>query len=93
MKYKALSNFVKENRTTKPKDLIKMLNKKLTGLYNYYGISGNFLWLKRIFNYVKRILKKWLNRRSQRGKLSWEKYEKLIKCCPLKIPTISYKLW
>lgn len=36
---------IKVNRDTKPKDLVKQLNKILTGYYNYYGISFNFNWL------------------------------------------------
>lgn len=93
MKYNALKEFVKVNRTTNPKDLIKQLNKKLMGLYNYYGISGNFKWLNNIYNFIIRILKKWLSRRSQRGELSWEKLHRMIKYNPLVKPTIKYRLW
>lgn len=92
-KYKALKEFVKINRTTKPKDLIKQLNKKLVGLYNYYGISGNFNWLENIRKFTIRILKKWLNRRSQRGKLSWEKLQRIIEYNPIVKPEIKFHLW
>lgn len=93
LKYKGLLDFIKLNRTTKPKDLIKQLNKKLIGLYNYYGISGNYNWLANIYNFVKRILKKWLSRRSQRGKISWSKLDRTIQYNPLVKPKICFQLW
>lgn len=93
LKYKALLDFIKVNRTTQPEDLIKQLNKKLIGLYNYYGISGNFRWLNNIYNFVKRILKKWLSRRSQRGEISWTKLNGIIEYNPIVKPKISFQLW
>ncbi len=93
LKYKAILDFVKINRTTKPEDLIKQLNKKLTGLYNYYGISGNFRWLSNIYNFVIKVLKKWLSRRSQRGKISWSKLDGIMKYNPIIKPKISFQLW
>lgn len=93
LKYKAILDFVKKNRTTKPEDLIKQLNKKLTGLYNYYGISGNFRWLSNIYNFVIKVLKKWLSRRSQRGKISWSKLDGIMKYNPIVKPKISFQLW
>ena len=70
-----------------------LLNKKLIGLYNYYGISGNFRWLNNIYNFVKRILKKWLSRRSQRGEISWTKLNGIIEYNPIVNPKISFQLW
>lgn len=92
LKYKGLLDFIKLNRTTKPKDLIKQLNKKLIGLYNYYGISGNYNWLANIYNFVKQILKKWLSRRSQREKISWSKLDRTIQYNPLVKPKICFQL-
>ena len=86
-------NFVKENIILDYKELIKQLNKKLIGLYNYYGISGNYYWLYKLYNYVKRLLRKWLSRRSQRGKVSWNKMNRIVEYCPLVKPRITYPLW
>lgn len=84
---------IKLNRNAKPKDLIKQLNRKLTGYYNYYGISFNFEWLEEIYYYTLNQLRKWLSKRSQRGKLSWEKMRNIIKYNPIVAPRITYKLW
>ena len=59
LRYKGLLDFIKTSRTMKTKDLIKQLNKKLIGIYNYYGISGNFKWVDKIYKCVARTLKKW----------------------------------
>ena len=53
LKFNAIKEFIKENRTTKPKDLIKRVNRKLIGLYNYYGISGNYKWLESIYIFTR----------------------------------------
>ena len=88
-----LKDFVKLNRDTKSKDLIKQMNKKLIGIYNYYGISGNYLWMINLYKYVCKIIKKWLSRRSQRGKLNWEKFYRIVNYSPLVKPKVVFKLW
>ncbi len=93
LKYRAILDFIKINRTTKPEDLIKQLNKKLIGIYNYYGISGNYRWLNNLYNFVIKELKKWLSRRSQRGEINWSKLSGIIKYNPVVKPKISFQLW
>ena len=93
LKFNAIKEFIKENRTTKPKDLIKRVNRKLIGLYNYYGISGNYKWLESIYIFTKMLLKKWLSRRSQRGIINWEKMNRIIEYNPIVKPKISFNIW
>lgn len=88
-----IKEHIKLNRDVKPKDLIKQLNRKLTGYYNYYGISFNFKWLEEIYYYTLNQLKKWLSRRSQRGIITWKKMKAIIAYNPLVTPRITYKLW
>ena len=88
-----IKEHIKLNRDAKPKDLIKQLNRILTGYYNYYGISFNTSWLKEIYQYTLLQLKKSLSRRSQRGIMTWEKYHAIIDYSPLVSPRITYKLW
>ena len=93
LKKQNIKEFIKQNREAKSKDLIKALNRRLIGYYNYYGISLNFNWLKEIYIYVLIELKKWMSRRSQRGKITWEKMRRIIEYCPLERPKITYSLW
>ena len=51
---------------------------KVRGHYAYFGISGNSVSLKRFLYLVRRIWIKWLRRRSQRHKLTWEAAARLL---------------
>ena len=93
VKKQNIKEFIKQNRNVKPKALIKALNRKLVGYYNYYGISFNLSWLREIYDYVMKELKKWLSRRSQRGNITWDKMNAIIKYSPLVKPKITYSLW
>lgn len=88
-----IKNYIKERMHIEPKELIKGLNKKLIGYYNYYGISFNTKWMQAIYYYTVVLLKKWLSRRSQRGKLTWEKMKRILEYEPLVKPRITYSLW
>lgn len=88
-----IKKFIRLNIDTKPKDLIKALNRRLIGYYNYYGISFNMKWLREIYNYTLVELKKWLSRRSQKGKITWDKMLRIINYSPLAKPKITYSLW
>jgi RNA-directed DNA polymerase len=66
---------------------------KLRGHYGYYGVSGNsrMLWK---FGYVTlRAVQKWLNRRSQRRRFSWERLNAYRKHYPLPRPRIVYWMY
>lgn len=56
---------------------------KLRGHFNYYGIRGNSVSINRFAYEVRRIWKKWLGRRSQRAKMTWEKFNRLQQRYPL----------
>jgi len=50
------------------------LSRKLQGHYAYYGITGNARALVRFLHEARRLWRKWLNRRSWRGGMTWEKF-------------------
>jgi hypothetical protein len=72
--------------------LVEALNTRLRGHYNYYGVIGNYRSLWSYFNQVYRLLKKWLGRRSQKSRMTWEKYSALLKRFPLEAPWITESL-
>lgn len=61
----------------------RILGSKLRGHYGYYGITGNFRAIARFREEVKRVWQKWLNRRSQRSSMDWERMTRLLKRYPL----------
>ena len=85
---KRFTEWCKENRNLKPRILFRRLNAKLRGYYNYYGVYGNDKSLMQFFQQVKRILFKWLNRRSQRRSYNWEGFKQLLKHYRIEQPRI-----
>ena len=60
-----------------------VLSRKLLGHYAYYGITGNARSLASFRNQVERIWRKWLLRRSQRAKLTWDRFSAFLRRFPL----------
>ena len=67
------------------------MNAKLRGYYNYYGVIGNYESLKEFFYHVKRILYKWLNRRSERRSYNWKGFNELMDHFGLLKPRITQR--
>jgi group II intron reverse transcriptase/maturase len=65
------------------------LAQKLRGHFGYYGITGNFEALQRFRQAVQRAWQKWLNRRSQRARMDWERMNRLLERFPLPRPHIT----
>jgi hypothetical protein len=63
------------------------------GHFNYFGIRGNFRSLLLVIEQVKRIWYKWLCRRSQRKRLTWERFADLLRDFPLPRPRIMVRIW
>jgi group II intron reverse transcriptase/maturase len=72
------------------KEQHEQLCRKLRGHYGYYGITGNFRALARYFHLARRAWRKWLDRRSQRARMSWDKFERLIQRYPLPPPRVVH---
>lgn len=70
-----------------------MLKRKLVGHYNYFGVNGNIEALTRVRLGVMRAWQKWLNRRSQRGRMGWKRFNELLRAHPLPAPRIAVQVW
>ena len=77
----AFTEWCKEMRNKRLRRLFPKLIAKLRGYNNYYGLIGNYSSLSKFHEQVKRILYKWLNRRSQRRSFNlvefsacWKRY-------------------
>lgn len=93
-KKQAVKEWLKESvRIYKIPYLIKKLNIKLQGTFRYYGISDNYDWMMKFRRYVIYQLREQLNRRSQKGKISWEKMYKILEYNPIVQPKIYHSMW
>jgi len=61
----------------------RTLGSKLRGHYGYYGIIGNFQAIARFREETRRVWQKWLNRRSQRRSMRWDRMQRLLERYPL----------
>ena len=64
----------------------KALTLKLRGHYQYYGITGNSRAINHFRLEVMKAWWRWLCRRSQKSRISWEQFNRLLKRYPLPPP-------
>jgi group II intron reverse transcriptase/maturase len=69
------------------------LARKLTGHYGYYGITGNLDGLKHFHHEVERIWREWLDRRSHRARMGWERFKRLLKWLRLPQPRVVHSVY
>ena len=69
-----LKKWVKENRNTQFDEFMKALNKKLTGSFNYYSLSGMIKEVRNLWHHSLYVTFKWINRRSQRRSFKLERF-------------------
>jgi len=94
MKCKEMNDWLRKIRNfKKAKEWWPVLQAKLRGHYQYYGVSGNMRSLRRFYSLTLRMTLKWLNRRSQRKSFSWERFYKYLEHYPLPRPKIVHNLY
>lgn len=93
-KCRDMNNWLREIRNRlKTKDWWKILAAKLRGHYQYYGVSENYVTIVKFHRLTIQMVRKWLNRRSQKRNMSWEKFEKYLEHYPLPLPKIVHKFY
>ena len=85
--------WLKENRTMPIKELMRKLNRKLVGTYNYYAVSDNKKSISNFHYEIRRLVFKWLNRRSQRKSFNWDKFVIFLRKYNIVRPRIKVDLY
>ena len=88
----SLATFTAWIRITRHRPLrviLQTLKVKYRGYWNYYGVIGNSASLTQFFYRSKRILFKWLNRRSQRSSYTWTGFQAMLDQVGISAPRIS----
>lgn len=83
---KKVSRWCRVNRHQPLAEQRKALTVKLRGHYQYFGITGNSKRLHLFYRQVQRTWHRWLNRRSQRDDMPWERFTLLLQRLPLPEP-------
>lgn len=68
---------------------VDAINSFLAGHFNYYGLPGNRQRLQALHYLVERLWRRYLGRRSQNGKVNWEKMKDLFRQFPLCRPRLK----
>ena len=77
-KLKALSGCLAALRTLGGKAMLEYVRRHLQGHIQYFGVSGNMRSLKQYGYQAARLLYKWLNRRSQRRSVAWDRFLQVV---------------
>ena len=93
-KCKAMNAWLKAIRNqVKTKEWWKILKAKLRGHYQYYGVSENSDGIVRFYKATVRLVRKWMNRRSQKRKMNWDRFTKYLEHYPLPKPKIMHSFY
>ena len=65
---------------------------KLRGWFRYHGVRNNYRALKAVFACAGRAWRYWLRRRSSKGTVNWEKFDRLCLSYPLPRPRIIHNI-
>lgn len=75
-KLSEMKSFIRNHRHEK--DLIDRVKRATQGYLNYFAIPDNSKRISQFVHEVRRMLFKWLNRRSQRRSFTWDEFGQLL---------------
>jgi len=91
---KTMNMWLKQTRNRMKAKLIwTRLASKLRGHYNYYGISANSRSINNFHHQTRKLVFKWMNRRSQKQSFNWETFNRYTKLYPLPKPSLTFNLY
>ncbi len=88
----ALWLWCKKNRHMNLLRQHSILCSKLRGHFQYFGVRCNMRSMETVFHHVRRGWRYWLNRRSSKKALDWDKFEVLLSKMPLVLPRIIHNV-
>jgi RNA-directed DNA polymerase len=92
-KLAAYKQWLKSVRTKPTQWIWEQTRAKLRGHYAYYGVTDNYQAIGRFAYEVRKLLKKWLNRRGMRRCLNWAKFNQMLKRFPLPTPRLMVNMY
>lgn len=90
---RAVQDWCRSHRHLPIQEQHAALSRRLRGHFNYFGVNGNTDCLETLEHLAKRAWHKWLNRRSQRSCLNWQRFMALLRRYPLPKPRIVVQIW
>jgi group II intron reverse transcriptase/maturase len=87
---KSIWLWCKRHRHLPVREQHRILSLKVKGHYGYFGVTGNARGLRSFLLGARRAWRRWLGRRSQRGFLRWELFERIWQRYPLPMVRIVH---
>jgi RNA-directed DNA polymerase len=87
---KAVAQWCQEHLHDPVDEQQKVLNAKLRGHYQYYGRPTNYRSIRQFYRRVRYNWRACLSRRTRGDKMTWEKYEAMLRQLPLLPPRIKH---
>ena len=84
--------FKKVSNQKQLKEIWPILQMKIQGHYNYYGVQGNFEGLRDYYRKTERIIFHLGNERSQKRSWNWEEFGRYLSYHPLPRPKLTYAI-
>jgi hypothetical protein len=91
-KLKAIREDMLDRMHTPVREQHRWLRQVLRGHYQYYGVIFNYRALRMFKDCVVRLWRKTLGKRSQKGRVTWASYNRLLTTFPLPEPVI-HQAW
>ena len=86
-------SWCKTNRHLSIPEQHAALTRRIRGHFNYFGVNGNHRSLSMLRVKVERAWFRWLRRRSQRTRMTWERFRSIMKDFPLPPVKVYKNLW
>ena len=87
---KAVAEWCQQHRHDPVNEQQKTLNAKLRGHYQYYGRPTNYRGIKQFYRRVRWIWRQWLSRRTRGKRMTWERFQNILRQHPLWLPRIMH---
>jgi RNA-directed DNA polymerase len=85
---KRIAEWCRQYRHEPVREQWAALKRKMLGHFGYFAVIGNLQALRNFRHQVGGVWRRWLSRRSQRARMSWEIMNRLLERYPLPQPHI-----
>jgi group II intron reverse transcriptase/maturase len=90
---RSVAEWCRSHRHDSVKEQHAALCRRLNGHLNYFGVNWNQRSLALVLRHSERAWHKWLSRRSQQGRMNWNRFRELLRVYPLPRPTVRVQIW
>lgn len=88
---RAIDRWCRSNRHLSIREQHAALVRKVRGHYGYFGVTSNIRALVNFVDRVRKLWRRWLDRRSHRARMDWDRMNLLLRRYPMPAPRIVHR--